>query len=405
MRKILVFGAGGIAPIQYEEGTILFETSKSSEHFAQYDIVVYFSGAFEHRYRRNLLGQNLEPIPPTAIRRENEMRSAIEKGRVICILGSDLNDYATLGILGSSKIGFARLQGGQIFRNINVRRSEFKCFLDDVGATSVYFEKEAVDDIICYVSEDVVAGFSKRIGKGLLIFLPCVWGSNDIKYLVENLKNLVSALISYSARANYEPPIYVNQFLFEKENELRKKIDYITKNEIVPLHTIVMYYESLKSILWLRDENLVKATEKFLKAVGFQTEIDEKHEEDMWITKNKERLVILEVKGLNNNLTRQDIAKLDEHREAREVPKLTGLLIANTFLTADSLTRKDVPFSPNVIEKAINANLLITRTIDLCRIVNHLEGAEPQPSEALLKIMLGQRGWLTFQEGTVKIAS
>ena len=60
-------------------------------------------------------------------------------------------------------------------------------------------------------------------------------------------------------------------------------------------------------------------------------------------------------------------------REAREVPNLTGLLVANTFMTADSLEAKDQPFLPNVIEKAVSTNLLITRTIDLGRIFDHLE--------------------------------
>jgi hypothetical protein len=377
----------------------------SSDHFAQYNIIVYFSGAFEYKFDKHMLGSNLQPISPAAIRRENEMRSAIEKGRTVCILGSEYNDYVTSGILDSYKISRWYLQAGNIYSGLNVRRSEFKCFLDDVGATSVAFGKDGVDDVICYVNENAIAGFSKRIGKGLLVFLPCVWGSVEIKYLVAHLKNLVSALVSYSAKVNYEPPIYINQFQFKKENEIRERIDYLTRNEIVPLQAKVTYYESLKSILWLRDENLVKATEEFLKAVGFQIEIDEKYEEDMWITKNKDKLIIVEVKGLNNNLTRQDIAKLDEHREAREVPEMTGLLIANTFLTADSLVRKDEPFPPNVLEKAINANLLITRTVDLCRILNHLEQVESQPCEALLKIMLEQRGWLTFQEGKIKIVS
>lgn len=123
----------------------------------------------------------------------------------------------------------------------------------------------------------------------------------------------------------------------------------------------------------------------------------------LWITAGKSRLVIIEVKGLNNNLTRQDIAKLDEHREAREVPNLTGLLIANTFMTADSLSNKDVPFPPNVIEKAVNTNLLITRTIDLCRILDYLELTESNPSSALTKIILGKKGWLTFQDGKIRL--
>ena len=139
------------------------------------------------------------------------------------------------------------------------------------------------------------------------------------------------------------------------------------------------------------------------QALGFRLKSMRYTKKILWITAGKSRLVIIEVKGLNNNLTRQDIAKLDEHREAREVPNLTGLLIANTFMTADSLSNKDVPFPPNVIEKAVNTNLLITRTIDLCRILDYLELTESNPSSALTKIILGKKGWLTFQDGKIRL--
>lgn len=206
-----------------------------------------------------------------------------------------------------------------------------------------------------------------------MLFLPTVWGSTELGYVVDHLKRLVTALISFSAKRVLEPPAYVVQFQFAEEKKAREKIETVMKEEVVPLQGTIKHYEGMKSILWLGDSDLVTATEKFLRNMRFQTEIDEVFEEDLWILSDKERIVIVEVKGLNKNLTRQDISKLDEHREGRKVPDLTGLLIANTFMVADSLENKDEPFPPNVIEKAINTNLLITRTIDLCRIYDNLE--------------------------------
>ncbi|MFA5365010.1 MAG: hypothetical protein WC325_07530 [Candidatus Bathyarchaeia archaeon] len=117
---------------------------------------------------------------------------------------------------------------------------------------------------------------------------------------------------------------------------------------------------------------------------------------------NHEKKIIIEIKGLNKNLTRQDISKLDEHKEARKVPYMTGFLIANTFMTADSLERKDQAFPSNVIEKAINTNVVITRTIDLCRIFNHLELNE-SPSKIILEKIQGKKGWLTFKNGKIEV--
>jgi hypothetical protein len=82
---------------------------------------------------------------------------------------------------------------------------------------------------------------------------------------------------------------------------------------------------------------------------------------------------------------------------------LTGLLIANTFMTADSLESKDQPFPPNVIEKAANTNLLITRTIDLCRIFDSLTTEGQAPSKVLLETILGKKGWLMFEDGRIRI--
>jgi hypothetical protein len=161
-----------------------------------------------------------------------------------------------------------------------------------------------------------------------------------------------------------------------------------------------MFYRGIKSILWLGDKALVNSTNDFLKIMGFQTKIDEIFEEDLWIMNGSEEKMIVEVKGLNKNLARQDISKLDEHREAREVPNMTGLLIANTFMAADSFQNKDQAFPPNVIEKAVHSNLLITRTVDLVRF---FDSFELQSAEKLQKIAQGQNGWLTYQDGKIKV--
>jgi len=73
-------------------------------------------------------------------------------------------------------------------------------------------------------------------------------------------------------------------------------------------------------------------------------------------------------------------------------------------MTADSLESKDQPFPPNVIEKAVNTNLLITRTIDLCRISDHLELGQLMPSQVLLETILGKKGWLMFKDGRIGIS-
>ena len=405
-RKVVVFGVySGIKPVKNPDGEIVFADEKSPEHLAEYDMIIYQCGAFNHKYNVNWLASTLEPVPAGAIRRENELRSALERGRIVCIIGFHAEDYVVAGILNSYDIPKGLIDHGKVFRDLLVKRSEFKSYLDDVGATQIGFNKDSIDDAICYAEAGVVTGFSKKLGKGLLLFLPTVWGSTEPGYILDHLKRLVTALIAFLAKHVLEAPAYVEQFQFTKEKKAKEKMEAIMKEEVAPLKRAIEHYEGMKSILWLGDSDLVMAVERFLRKMSFQTEIDEICEEDLWIRDDKKRVIVVEVKGLNKNLTRQDISKLDEHREARELPSLTGLLIANTFMAADSLKNKDQPFPPNVIEKAVSANLLITRTIDLCRIYDQSERGDKDISKVLLEAMIGKKGWLTFQDGEIRIVT
>jgi hypothetical protein len=392
----------GIAPVKLEYGEVIFEGKDFGRHLAEYDIIVYLVGAFQYSFERGALHrQVLKKMPAEAIRREKEIGLALEKGKTVCIIGCHAEDYVVSGLFESNRIRFGYIHERDIFRNLEIKKSQFKPFLDDVGATQIGFYKDSIDDVICY-SNTTVVGFSKRIGNGLLLFLPCIWGSTDISYLIKHFEKLFAGLISYSAKLVEEPPDYIQQFQFDKEKGVREKIDRIIEEQIVPLKRRLEFYKGLKAVLWLGDNSLVKATDNLLKEMGFQTYIDEIGEEDLWIMKNQEKLIIVEVKGLNKNLTRQDISKLDQHREARNIPYMTGLLIANTFMTADSLESKDQAFPPNVIEKATNTNVVITRTIDLCRIFNYLE-LEELSSQTLLERIQGNIGWLTFKGGKIEI--
>jgi hypothetical protein len=410
VRRILVFGLGlsGTKPLRFDDNEMSFVDTTFTDHLANYDIIIYHVGAFRHKYGKGRLHQTvLAPVPPVALRREHEVRSALERGRTVCFIGSDVEDYVVSRILESCNVPSTYIYEGRVFSGLEIRRSEFKPLLDDVGATAVtFYAKPAIDEIICSTKPDEhIVGFSKRIGRGLLLFLPCIWGSQDVDYMVGHLEKLGRGLVSYSARKLLEPPSWLNNFQFTSERVARGEVDRIKKEELAPVEEKLKYYNKMKSILWLGDNDLVKAINVFLRGLGFQTHVDEIYEEDLWIVDNGEKQIIIEVKSKNKNLERTDISKLDEHREARQVPNLTGLLIANTFMVANSIRTKSKPFSPNVIEKAINTNVLITRTIDLCKIYDCLESCETQPSETLLKIIIGQEGWLTLEDGKIKVIS
>ena len=404
-RKAIVFGLAGLnSPIKFEGEEIFLEGKDFKGHLGDFDIIIYFGSVFAHKFHTQGFTTRLEPAPYAAIQRQNELRIALDKGRIVCFIGSNLEDYVLREIFALNDIRSGYINDDQrVVANLDAKRSEFKPYLDDVGATQVAFSPETIGEAIS-LKNGYVVGFSKLAGKGLLLFIPTVWGSADPKYVVEHLKQLVASLTSYSVRVSSQPPDYLDSFVFTKEKEAKDRIEKIIASEVKPLQATINRYLEIKSILWLGDRNLVSATNKFLQTYGFCTEIDEKYEEDLWILSSEgEREFIVEVKGLNKNLTREHISAHDQHREAREVPYLIGLIIANTFRAADSINRKDESFPPNVIEKAVNSNMIITRTLDLCRIVDFLEKSNKDVPLVLIPIMLKQKGWLTLRDDRIEL--
>lgn len=403
IRRVAVFGLNfNYKQMILNDTELIFVDNNYSQSFSGFDFLIYFSGAFRFEYERGAFRQLvLIDASAEAIRREKEIRVALEAGKIVCFIGSDSNDYVISRILNSIKAYSKCISTDQsICSNLIVKRSEFKPFLSNVGATRIFFDEHYLDDIICTTDFGLVLGFSKSIGKGMVLFIPCIFGSTERNYIVENFEKLVNGLISFSAKKIFETPSYLENIKFKNEEIALSKIIELTEKEIKPLKEKVAFYTRLKRILWLGDNTLVEATCAFLENMGFKTKIIDIGEEDFWLLEDGKEIAIVEVKGLNNNLKREDLTKADEHREARHVPHLTSLLIANTFMTAQSIDRKKEAFPANVIEKAIQLNMIITRTLDLFNIYNYME-QNNLTYNWLLDFINGKKGWLTMQDSKI----
>ncbi|MCW3990269.1 MAG: hypothetical protein NWE88_09365 [Candidatus Bathyarchaeota archaeon] len=405
IRKVLVFGVSGIRPHINKGLEIHFGDKSILSNLMNFDILLYFVGSFKFEYSVGRFQQQIMlDAPPEAIRREKEIRQALEIGKIVCFIGAHGDDYVFSRVINSYGIYFSNIGDGQLFSDLKIRRSEFKPFLENVGSTSIKLRGESLDEILCTTPNNDVVGFSKQIGKGLLLSLPCVMGSNVIQYIINLSETLANGIISYYSKMVLEPPDWISCYKFTNEKDVSDKIERIKSETITPLEKELGKYLKLKSILWLGNKKLVEAVNDFLIRLGFETHIDEIFEEDLWILEKKERQIIIEIKGKNKNLTRQDISKLDEHREARQVPNMTALLVANTFMTVNSVDAKQEPFSRNVIEKAINTNVIITRTIDLCMIYD-LKDNSNITTKNIMNIMKGKKGWLTVKNKKIIISS
>ena len=84
-------------------------------------------------------------------------------------------------------------------------------------------------------------------------------------------------------------------------------------------------------------------------------------------------------------MDRPDISKLDEDGAARGKPDdFPALLVVNSFNRADSLVTKKIDISPNEIKKAVHANVLLVRTLDLIGLFSLIESGKITSSSPLI---------------------
>ena len=52
-KRLLFFGFSGIKNVQINGGEIEFADNDSADHLLNYDIIIYQSGAFPHKYEKD----------------------------------------------------------------------------------------------------------------------------------------------------------------------------------------------------------------------------------------------------------------------------------------------------------------------------------------------------------------
>lgn len=374
------FTGGG----SFAEWELFFIAPESNISLADFNPIILLGGTIvwvEEGYKRD----------NEAVRREREVFHALEKGSVVCV--TYMFDEINHRILERIGIGISGFNKTRV--DIVTKRSEFSTFMKRYGAADTRFRGD-FDDIICETENRDKVGFAKKVKKGVLIFLPCkvmLKQYDEPDFLRGFLPALLEALKAYGPRIQYKPPNFIDSYRFPKEASIISEIEELQK-ELSKRTESLNRYLKLKEILWFRDTELVNAVMNFLADMGIKTKRDEVYEEDFWILHHEKEAVMVEIKGLDKNLARLHISQLDEHRAAREKPDdFPALLVVNSFNQATSLKEKDQPISPNEIRKAVQINVLILRTLDLCNVYSLIESKRLEIG-TLLKIIREESGWL-----------
>lgn len=377
-----------------------------SRSLENYDTIIVYPGSFENIKSPDIRSQEV-------IVRAKDIRNALKGGSHVCILNSEKNDplISELYFLFS----FKRIKPVKEIQEVYTKRSEFDIFIRNNGiafgifsyrdsmsvictVTNVYVSNEEPEPEVTAYNDEFVVGFSSRIEKGLLTILPFYtpkWSSS--KSMGEGMPQLVESLDTHKKNIIFEPPSWISQVKTQEELDLDKELSEFNK-KIEKAEIKLKECMNLKSVLWLKHNELRDACVKVFEEFGFKVIVEDIGEEDFWIMENSSVSIICECKGLDKNLERTDLSKFDEHREARNKDeKFPGVLIVNSFNKAQTLKSKDIPIPSNVIQKAISSNFLVIRTLDLIRLLD-LFKRRIISRENISQIFKTECGWLKVED-------
>ena len=344
---------------------------------------------------------------------EKELLRALEEGAHVCMLCDEESEKDALVRAMLLAVGSRIIYFSDKISEIDTRQPEFREFIKNYGIASNVFEiNSPYESVICtmrhvlsnseiqkiitkYQNDDAIVGFTMKKYKGLLTFLPFhlvqdTFGTEKISAVLE----LAKALETHRKNIIFEAPKWIDAVNTKMEEELKGEISKLNDQARIKQGVLDDQF-NLKSILWLKHGQLEEKCIAVLNAMGIKTRKEDNREEDFWILdSNESAIVICECKGKDNNLTRSDINDLDTHKEAREKGrKFPGLLIVNNFNKAKSVTEKDTPLPPNVIDHAVNMNVLVLRTLDLYHLLD-LHQRKIVSTEKIISNLLTLNGWM-----------
>ncbi|MGC9261344.1 MAG: hypothetical protein ACP5I8_14860 [Phycisphaerae bacterium] len=379
--------------------------------FLDYDGVIMFAGAFEQP-EVSPVGTRAKCLNYADLdRREREFFSAFEKGIPIIFLLPAINSlshYQTGALTDlfrriTQTFGIGHSPLPQPHPGLASEVPEFREYIQRHG---VGYAVLSVPETTPYKLTPICRQDGYLFGLSLadkLFMLPRTQPAVEAQ-VGDMVRDAVAAVIAYRKRVSRELPAWVAEFAFIREKDMRAEAEGHRK-QFESLETKISAYQDFKAALCLQSDPLVEAVvEIFNHFFGLDlVGEDQKIEDKFLLGTDGNVLAIIEVKGINSNFDRKLVNQLDDHRERRELPTtIPGIAIVNTFRSAESLGGKDQPPNSEIIEKAVQDNVLLIRTLDLLRFADLVERGK-QTKEDFRNILLNESGWLKVEGDNVTV--
>lgn len=403
-------------PIEDRNFTLTFEKFSTSKRFQEFDGVIIFQGIFEtferksnytsswlsHKYDKDELDKRLK-----------ELKLLLQNGGFACFMMTqpfiDHSDGYKYEDTDLTKIAlnyhsFYRENFGKRTANLEIKRDEFRHFLEIYGAASTHFKN--YND---HVDLRVIAETNGRVTAFILfdemIFIPCLLPDNNHERVEEFFRLLTDALISTRKKIQVEIPAWVKEFEFVEENQLLKtRIDLVT--EIEHIDSKLRQLDQFKRILVCDGDALVEGVrDVFSMGFGLKVdEIDELREDLKILNENNEPFMFIEIKGTNRGVKRENINQTDSHRERADLlPTFPALLIMNTHIkNTRTLHEKNQDVALEQVSHARKTNVLILRTYDLLELLKMYLSGELIIDE-VKTLLTTNSGWLQVVDQKVHL--
>ncbi len=273
------------------------------------------------------------------------------------------------------------------FPHLRSKSDEFRAFIDDFGIAQtklgVPFRAHGIQALA--TSDDVREVFAAEIG-GRKFFLPLKPISRQGE-LADILKCAAKSILSYKKRNDLYLPQWLEAICFKNEENISSEIDALSAR-LDQAKLELSKWPRYKAVLTASGTLLNKVVVSVLRDF-FQLNLksEEGYIEDALIhTETGTPLFVVEIKGVNSGIKREQINQLDSHRERLGMDQhLPGLLIINDFAETPGIeARKAKRIDGQHLEHARRLNVRILRTVTLIEIMLATE-SRANRSELFLK--------------------
>ena len=397
----------------------------SSRNLNEADGVIVPQGIFEKIETRTdlfsgLFGEKTFVLVDKSLllERERQVFNLLRDGKWICFLVGEITDQIAQGlhsepisdtdlckrILNAFMIDRRRRYRLEIPLELKVRDEEFEPYMSHYGRPTTVFELPqdlpTERHAIAWLGNGVVG---MEID-AQLFFLPFESTRRTLEVATHILTLLTPAINQYRRDRIIAVPDWVDEFHFKPEEPLYLEINDLL-GKLNRLESELASLKDYKAILassgiYLRN----KLVALFESVFDLKVQCIDREERFLVVKDDDSPVALVESEGIQGGVQAASIERLARARRQHGLRDLfpAALLINNDMAVTNVGERSATSIGSDVLQAAVQQNVLIMRTIDLLFLLNHLEKS-PNKKGRMLHLLTSGSGWLKASTGSYDV--